>query len=121
MSLIWGVGLGLADGVFYALARETYDIYLKQNRLYSSFKRSDIWRFLSMSVFICIIVPLGYLWAAYSVDGGLLDVHMYRCLISSILALCFSAYLFKDTINGYKNIGLFLCFIGFLFVILSPS
>jgi len=120
MSLLWGIGLGLADGLFYAVARETYDIYLKNNRLYSSFSITDIWRLLFLSVCISVIAPFGYLWAAYSVVG-LLDVHIYRCLISALLALCFSSYVFKDTVNGYKNIGLFLCSIGFLFVILSTT
>lgn len=118
MSLLWGIGLGLSDSVFYALARKTYDMYLKKNSLYYTFESGDLWRPLCMSALICVIVPIGYLWAAYSV-GGLLDVHIYRCLVSSILALCFSSYIFKDSVNGYKNIGLFLCSIGFLFVILS--
>lgn len=120
MSLLWGLGLGLGDGIFYVLARETYDIYLKANKLNSIFTSSDIWKVLFSGALLGILAPLGYLWAAYSV-GGLLDVHIIRCLVSLLFSIAFSSYVFKDTINGWRYIGLGLAFLGLFFVILSTQ
>ena len=120
LPVLWGLGLGLGDGVFYALARDSYDVYLKTNKLNSVLTSVDIWKLLGLGAVLGLIAPIGYLWAAYSV-GGLLDVHIYRCLVSAIFALCFSSYIFKDSVNGYRDIGLGLCSLGFLFILLSTK
>jgi len=120
MSLLWGLGLGLGDGVFYGLARDSYDIYLKANKLNSVFSSFDIWKLLLSGALLGLVAPLGYLWAAYSV-GGLLDVHIIRCLVSALFSIAFSSYVFEDTINGWRYIGLGLSFLGLFFIILSTQ
>jgi len=120
MSLLWGLGLGLGDGIFYALARDTYDIYLKANKLNAVFTTVDIWKLLLSGALLGILAPLGYLWAAYNV-GGLLDVHIIRCLVSALIAIAFSSYVFKDAVNGYRDIGIGLSMLGLFFVILSTQ
>ena len=117
---IWGLFLGLGDGAFYALARNTYDIYKKANKLNSTLGLADIWKMLGFGAVIGILAPLGYLWAASSV-GGLLDVHIYRCLASIICALLVSVYTFKDIVNGYQFVGLLMTIIGLLFIVYSTG
>ena len=119
-SLMWGLFLGLGDGVFYGLARDTYDLYVNANKLNSLLTEFDIWKMLGLGAVLGILAPLGYLWAGSSV-GGLLDVHIYRCLVSALFAICFSSYSFGDTVNGYRAVGILLSIIGFFFILLSTS
>jgi len=119
-SVLWGLFLGLGDGVFYGLARETYDTYLDANKLNSLLTEFDIWKMLGLGAVLGLCAPLGYLWAGSSV-GGLLDVHIYRCLISAIFAILFSSYQYDDTVNGYRAIGILMSTIGFFFILLSSS
>ena len=100
MSLFWGLGLGLGDGIFYALARDSYEIYLKTKKLNTFYTSFDIWKLILSGALLGLLAPLGYLWAAYSV-GGLLDVHIIRCLVSALISILFSSYVFKDTVNGW--------------------
>jgi len=118
--VVWGVFLGLGDGVFYALARDTYAIYKKANKLNATVGLADIWKMLGLGALLGVCAPLGYLWAASSVDG-LIDVHIYRSLVSIICALLFSVYIFKDTVNGYQFSGVLMTIIGLLFIVYSTG
>jgi hypothetical protein len=117
---IWGLFLGLGDGAFYAIARDTYDVYISANRLNSKLTVVDIWKMLGIGAVLGICAPLGYLWAGSSV-GELLDVHIYRCLVSIICAMLVSVYAFRDTVNGYQFAGALMMTIGFLFILYSTN
>jgi hypothetical protein len=118
MSALWGLGLGLADSLFFVLARKAYDIYIQSHKLNSTLTTFDIWQYVLLGSFIGVLTPIAYLWAAYNVTG-LIDIHLYRCVISAFFAILYSHYAFDDTINGYKLIGAGLSAIGLLFVIFS--
>ena len=118
MSALWGLGLGLADSLFFVLARKAYDTYILSNKLNSKLTTFDIWQYVLLGSLIGVATPIAYLWAAYNVTG-LIDIHLYRCVISAFFATCYSHYAFNDTINGYKLIGAGLSAIGLLFVIFS--
>jgi uncharacterized membrane protein len=118
MSALWGLGLGLADSLFFVLARKAYDTYIQSNKLNSMLTTLDIWQYVILGSLVGVLTPIGYLWAAYNVSG-LIDIHLYRCVISAFFAIIYSHYAFKDTINGYKLIGIGLASIGLLFVIFS--
>jgi uncharacterized membrane protein len=118
MSALWGLGLGLADSLFFVLARKAYDIYIQSNKLNSMLTAVDIWQYVFLGSLIGVLTPIAYLWAAYNVTG-LIDIHLYRCVISAFFAILYSHYAFDDTINGYKLIGAGLSAIGLLFVIFS--
>ena len=118
MIAVWGLGLGLADSLFFVLARKAYDIYIQSHKLNSKLTTFDIWQYVLLGSFIGVVTPIAYLWAAYNVSG-LIDIHLYRCVISAFFAILYSHYAFDDTINGYKLIGAGLSAIGLLFVIFS--
>ena len=118
MSALWGLGLGLADSLFFVLARKAYDIYIQSHKLNSMLTTFDIWQYVLLGSFIGVATPIAYLWAAYNVTG-LIDIHLYRCVISAFFAILYSHYAFHDTINGYKLIGAGLATVGLLFVIFS--
>lgn len=119
-SIIWGLLLGLLDGLFYASASETYNVFLKANRLNTLLGELDIWKMLGVGALLGIVAPIGYLWAGNSV-GSLIDVHIYRCLVSVISAIFINGYFFGDTVNGYRGIGFFLVFLGLLCIGVSTS
>ena len=118
MSAIWGLGLGLADSLFFVLARKAYDTYIQSHKLNSMLTTFDIWQYVLLGSLIGAVTPIAYLWAAYNVTG-LIDIHLYRCVISAFFAILYSHYAFNDTINGYKLIGAGLASVGLLFVIFS--
>ena len=118
MSAIWGLGLGLADSLFFVLARKAYDTYIQSNKLNSILTTFDIWQYVLLGSLIGVVTPIAYLWAAYNVTG-LIDIHLYRCVISAFFAILYSHYAFNDTINGYKLIGAGLGAVGLMFVIFS--
>ena len=127
-AALWGLCLGLGDGAFYGIARETYEVFLKAEKLNSKFVIADILKMLgigsligvSLGVLLGVLVPLGYLWAGTEI-GVLLDIHIYRCLVSILCAVAFNSYMFGDTINGYREIGILLTLVGFAFILLSTS
>lgn len=120
MSTLWGLGLGLADSAFYVLCRKSYQTYLEANKLNSNVSQTDIWMYIVVASIIGLCTPIAYLWAAYRVSG-LIDIHIIRCLVSVFLALIYSQYGVKDTINGYKMAGLILSAIGLFLVMFSSS
>lgn len=113
-----GIGLGLADSLFFVCARKAYDMYIQSNRLNSKITSTDIWQYILYGSLIGSLTPIGYLWAAYY-DSGLIDIHLYRCLVSALLAVVYSYYVYKDSINGYRLIGMGMATIGLAFVLFS--
>ena len=121
-TLIWGLGLGLADGTFFALARETYASWKK---LDGPTPPKDIMTHLWMSLIGAgllggVLAPLLYLWAGYSL-GSIIEVHIYRCIISVLLSLLFGSFLFKDGINGFRALGVLFSMLGLVLVLSSTA
>jgi hypothetical protein len=121
-ALIWGLGLGIADGTFFALMREAYGSWLKLQDLYPPKEtKTQMW-FALMGAGLTggICVPLLYLWAAYSI-GSLIEVHIYRCIISVLLSLLFGSFMFKDGLNGFRALGVLFSMLGLVLVLGSSA
>jgi hypothetical protein len=120
-ALIWGLGLGVADGTFFALMREAYGSWVKLQDLHPPKETHTQMWFALMGAGLTggICVPLLYLWAAYSI-GSLIEVHIYRCIISVLLALLFGSFMFKDGLNGFRALGVLFSMLG-LFLVLGSS
>ena len=121
-ALIWGLGLGIADGTFFALMREAYGSWLKLQDVYPPKEtKTQMW-FALMGAGLTggICVPLLYLWAAYSI-GSLIEVHIYRCIISVLLSLLFGSFMFKDGLNGFRALGVLFSMLGLVLVLGSSA
>jgi EamA domain-containing membrane protein RarD len=121
-ALIWGLGLGIADGTFFALSREAYSAWSKLQRPNAG-KESNtrLWASLVGAGAIGgIAVPLMYLWAAYSI-GSLIEVHIYRCIMSVLFSLLFGSFIFKDTVNGFRALGVLFSMLGLVLVLSSSA
>jgi hypothetical protein len=121
MALLWGLGLGLVDGAFFGLTREAYTSWLRMGNPNST--RDDLVRLYTLlgvaGAVSGLFTPLVYLWAAASV-GSLVEVHIFRCIISVLISLLLGTMLFKDTINGFRALGVLFSMLG-LVMILSSS
>jgi uncharacterized membrane protein len=120
MIALWGLGLGLMDGAFFTLMRNSYAIWNKSQRVNSPANGlTKVWQNLLLACMIAgFIVPYLYFWANYSV-GSISEIHIYRCLISLLLSIFIGIYIYGDTFNQYTGIGLLFAFIGLCMVLLS--
>jgi hypothetical protein len=121
-SLLWGLGLGVLDGALYTLIRDSFKIwtkYQKPNGPVNSMTK--LWQNL---IIACVlggfIFPYMYFWAAYSV-GSIAEIHIYRCIISLLLSLFIGTMIYKDTINGFRSLGLAFTIIGMCLILISTA
>jgi uncharacterized membrane protein len=121
-SLIWGLGLGVIDGTLYALIRESYSIWLKKERANGpADATTKLWQNLILTSIIGgFVFPYFYFWAAYSV-GSIASIHIYRCMISLLISLFIGAVIYKDTINGFRSLGLLFTSIGLALILFSTA
>jgi len=121
-TLIWGLGLGLIDGTFFALSRETYAAWTKLQGLNPPKDMlTHLWfSLIGAGLLGGIVTPLLYLWAGYSI-GSIIEVHIYRCMISVLLALLFGSYFFQDGINGFRALGVLFSMLGLVLVLSSTA
>ena len=121
-SLIWGVGLGIADGTFFALMREGYDAWNKMQRPNATKdSTSKFWLALGAGAGVGgIVMPLMYIWAAYSL-GSLIEIHIYRSIFSVVFSILFGSFMFKDTLNGYRALGVLFSLLGLVLVLGSTA
>uniref|UniRef100_A0A6C0KY09 EamA domain-containing protein n=1 Tax=viral metagenome TaxID=1070528 RepID=A0A6C0KY09_9ZZZZ len=122
MALVWGLGLGLLDATFFGLARESYKSW---SRLASpnatDADMTRVWTVLGGAGAVGgILAPLMYLWAAYSV-GSLVEIHIYRCVVSVLVSLLLGAFVFQDTINGFRALGVLFSMLGLVLVLSSSA
>lgn len=117
--ILWGIGLGIVDGAFFLLMREAYAAWSKQQRA-NAVESSAMWQLgLGAAGVGGLLVPLVYFCAATS-TGSLVDVHIYRCIVSMLITLLLGYYLYEDTINGLRGLGVLLSVAG-LVVVLSST
>ena len=117
--ILWGIGLGIVDGAFFLLMREAYAAWQKQQRS-NAVESNAMWQLgLGAAAVGGLLVPLIYLWA-FTTVGSLVDIHMYRCIVSMLIVLLLGYYLYEDTINGLRGLGVILSAVG-LVVVLSST
>jgi uncharacterized membrane protein len=117
--ILWGIGLGIVDGAFFLLMREAYAAWSKQQRA-NAVESSTMWQLsLGAAGVGGLLVPLAYFWTAVA-TGSLVDLHIYRCVVSMLIVLLLSYYFYEDTINGLQGLGVLLSVAG-LVVVLSST
>lgn len=120
-SLLWGLGLGVTDGAMFSLIRDSYaDWSAGQKANGPADYLTRVWQNLILAGIIGgVVVPYFYFWSAFSV-GTLVEIHIYRCLLSLLISLCI-AYSYKDTINGFMGLGLTFTAIGLCLILMSTA
>lgn len=120
MIALWGLGLGLIDGVFFTLMRNSYSIWNKTQKTDGPADGlTKVWQNLILASAIGgFIVPYLYFWSAYSL-GSITELHIYRCLISLLISVFIGTFIYKETFNGYTGIGLLFTIIGLVMVLMS--
>lgn len=122
MALLWGLGLGLSDAAFFGLARETYSRWTRlssPNATDTDMQR--VWLTLGAAGLVGgILNPLLYLWAAYGLES-LVEAHIFRCVVSVLLSLLLGTFVFKDTINGFRALGVLFSMLGLVLVLTSSA
>jgi hypothetical protein len=121
-SLLWGLSLGLIDGALYSLIRESYSIWQKQERANGpSNAMTKLWQTLILcSIIGGFIFPYFYFWAAYSV-GSIVEIHIYRCMISILISLFIGTIVYNDTVDGFRALGLLFTVVGISLVLFSTA
>ena len=114
--------MGLADGLFFTLGRNAFELWTKNERPNASKnEKSRMWQNLGvMSIIGGIISPLLYFWAAYKL-GSLVEVHIFRSIISVIFSLFIGYFIFEDTINGFRLLGLSFSLLGLILILTSTA
>ena len=120
--MLWGTGLGIVDGTVFSLMREAYNAWIKLQRPNATESTNTrMWVNLGGAAGLGgILMPIIYLWAAYSV-GSLMEVHIYRCIVSVLCALLVGTFAFNDTINGFRALGVFFSILGLALVLTSTA
>ena len=121
-AVLWGTGLGIVDGTVFSLMREAYNAWIKLQRPNATESTNTrMWVNLGGAAGLGgILMPIIYLWAAYSV-GSLMEVHIYRCIVSVLCALLVGTFAFNDTINGFRALGVFFSILGLALVLTSTA
>lgn len=121
-SILWGLGLGVIDGALYSLIRESYQLWNRNARANGSANAmTDFWQNMILATIIGgFVFPYFYFWAAYSI-GSIAEIHIYRCMISLFISLFIGTFVYQDSINGFRSLGLLFTFIGISLVLISTA
>ena len=121
-SLLWGLSLGIIDGALYSLIRDSYSIRQKQERANGpSNAMTKLWQSLILTSIIGgFIFPYFYFWAAYSV-GSIVEIHIYRCMISILISLFIGTIVYNDTVDGFRSLGVLFTVVGMSLVLFSTA